>query len=39
MIAGTESALAILPGGTGNVVAYEFQISRKFNWAAEILTY
>lgn len=37
-IAGTESALAILPGGTGNVLTYEFQIPRKLIQAAELLT-
>jgi len=37
-IAGTQSALAILPGGTGNVLAYEFQIPRKLIQAAELLT-
>ncbi len=37
-LAGTGSALAILPGGTGNVLAYEFQIPRKFVQAAKLLT-
>jgi YegS/Rv2252/BmrU family lipid kinase len=36
-LAGTDSALAILPGGTGNVLAYEFQISRDFIQAAKML--
>jgi diacylglycerol kinase (ATP) len=37
-IADTESALAILPGGTGNVLTYEFQIPRKLIQAAKLLT-
>jgi len=37
-MAGTGSALAILPGGTGNVLAYEFQIPRKLTQAAKLLT-
>lgn len=37
-MAGTESALAILPGGTGNVLANEFQIPRKLIQAAKLLT-
>lgn len=37
-LAGTDSALAILPGGTGNVFAYEFQIPRDFIQAAKMLT-
>ena len=37
-MAGTQSVLAILPGGTGNVLAYEFKIPRKLNQAAKLLT-
>ena len=37
-LAGTDLALAILPGGTGNVFAYEFQIPRDFVQAARMLT-
>jgi diacylglycerol kinase (ATP) len=37
-LAGTETALAILPGGTGNVMAYEFQLPRDFVQAAKLLT-
>jgi YegS/Rv2252/BmrU family lipid kinase len=37
-LAGTDSALAILPGGTGNVFAYEFQIPRDYIQAARMLT-
>lgn len=37
-IAGTETTLAILPGGTGNVLAYEFKIPRKLTQAAKLLT-
>ena len=36
-LAGTNSAMAILPGGTGNVFAYEFQIPRDFTKAAKII--
>lgn len=36
-LAGKTSALAILPGGTGNVLAYEFKIPRDFRQAAELL--
>jgi len=37
-LAGRETALAILPGGTGNVLAYEFQIPRNHLQAARLLT-
>lgn len=36
-LAGTRSALAILPGGTGNVLAYEFGIPHDFVEAARLL--
>ena len=37
-LAGRDSALAILPGGTGNVLTYEFHIPRDFVQAARLLT-
>jgi YegS/Rv2252/BmrU family lipid kinase len=37
-LAGTDTALAILPGGTGNVLVGEFHISRDFIQAAKMLT-
>ncbi len=37
-LAGTDSAMAILPGGTGNVFAYEFKIPRNFTKAAKMIT-
>ena len=36
-LAGTQAALSILPGGTGNVLAYEFGIPRDFVAAAQLL--
>ena len=35
-LAGTRSALAILPGGTGNVIAYEFGIPQGLGAAARL---
>ncbi|MFC1997453.1 diacylglycerol/lipid kinase family protein [Chloroflexota bacterium] len=37
-LAGTQAALAILPGGTGNVLAQEFGIPRDYLAAAQLLT-
>jgi YegS/Rv2252/BmrU family lipid kinase len=37
-LAGKPTALAILPGGTGNVLAQEFNIPRDFIQAAKLLT-
>jgi YegS/Rv2252/BmrU family lipid kinase len=37
-LAGSNSAMAILPGGTGNVFAYEFHIPRNIKKAAKIIT-
>jgi len=37
-LAGREAALAILPGGTGNVLAYEFNLPRDYLQAARLLT-
>jgi YegS/Rv2252/BmrU family lipid kinase len=37
-LAGREAALAILPGGTGNVLAYEFNTPRDYLQAARLLT-
>jgi diacylglycerol kinase (ATP) len=36
-LAGTHTALALLPGGTGNVLAYEFGIPHDFIAAAQLL--
>jgi YegS/Rv2252/BmrU family lipid kinase len=36
-LAGTQTALALLPGGTGNVLAYEFGIPQDFVAAAQLL--
>lgn len=36
-LAGTNAALAILPGGTGNAIAYEFNIPRDYVEAASLL--
>lgn len=36
-LAGTQAALALLPGGTGNVLAYEFGIPQNFVAAAQLL--
>jgi YegS/Rv2252/BmrU family lipid kinase len=36
-LAGTQAALALLPGGTGNVLAYEFGIPQDFVAAAKLL--
>ena len=36
-LAGTRSALAILPGGTGNVIAYEFGIPQDLVAAARLV--
>jgi diacylglycerol kinase (ATP) len=37
ILAGTQAALALLPGGTGNVLAYEFGIPQDFVAAAKLL--
>ncbi len=37
-LAGTQTALGILPGGTGNVLAFEFGIPRDLPQAAKLLT-
>ena len=37
-LAGRDAALAILPGGTGNVLTYEFHIPRNIVQAARLLT-
>ncbi len=37
-LAGTQTALAILPGGTGNVLARELKIPRTLSRAAKLLT-
>ena len=36
-LAGTDTALAILPGGTGNVLAFEFGIPRDLTRAARLI--
>ena len=36
-LAGTQTALAILPGGTGNVLAFEFGIPRDLSRAARLI--
>ena len=36
-LAGTQAALGILPGGTGNVLAYELGLPRDFVAAAQLL--
>lgn len=36
-LAGTQTALGLLPGGTGNVLTYEFGIPRDFVAAARLL--
>ena len=36
-LAGTSTALAILPGGTGNAISYEFGIPRNYVEAAKLL--
>ena len=36
-LAGTSTALAILPGGTGNAISYEFGIPRNYVEAAQLL--
>jgi YegS/Rv2252/BmrU family lipid kinase len=36
-LAGTQTALGLLPGGTGNVLAYEFGIPHDFVTAARLL--
>ncbi len=36
-LAGTPTALAILPGGTGNAISYEFGIPRNYTKAAQLL--
>jgi YegS/Rv2252/BmrU family lipid kinase len=36
-LAGTQTALAILPGGTGNVLAYEFGVPQDFVEATKLL--
>jgi YegS/Rv2252/BmrU family lipid kinase len=36
-LAGTQAALGILPGGTGNVLAYELGLPRHFVAAAQLL--
>ena len=37
-LAGRDAALAILPGGTGNVLTYEFHVPRDIVQAARLLT-
>lgn len=37
-LAGTQTAMAILPGGTGNVLAQEFGVPRDYVAAAQLLT-
>jgi diacylglycerol kinase (ATP) len=36
-LAGTQTALALLPGGTGNVLAFEFGVPRDLAQAAQLL--